>query len=107
MLLIWSNKDSTIDLIVEFLKFHTEIRDLQLFVFKNKHVMQILKALENNYMVKTVRLESQVKISTTVEKYALEFYKKGVGVEMWLTTKRGFIAVSEFKKCDLFYPDAV
>ena len=44
--------------------------------------MQILKALENNYMVKTVRLESQVKISTTVEKYALEFYKKRVGVEM-------------------------
>lgn len=94
-------------MLCEFLQEHTEIRDLEIFLGKSKHVQSILTAIDNNYMIKTARLESTQKLSAKVEKQALKFRSKRIGVEMSFSSRLPQLTFSHDRQVEAFYPDSL
>ena len=64
----------------------------------------ILEALQNNFLIKTVRLETEEKVDSEIEKLAEEFKSKRIGVEVWVNVKDKRYKKQEDKWIEIFYP---
>ena len=97
--------ETMINHLVNCLESNTKIRDLELNLLNNDFVFKVFRSLDNNYMIKTVRLISDKKITPEIQEYAEEFRSKRVGVEIALNSKKKLYKNLENKSCEMHYPD--
>ena len=91
--------------LIEGIESNTKIRDLELVLPNNNSVFNVLKALEHNYMICTVRVFSKHQISNEMLKYMKLFRAQRVGVEISLNTPRKLFRSIEDKSTEMYYPD--
>lgn len=82
-----SDSNPHLDDIELFLKTNKRLRDLELNLQSNETVVRFLKAVEKNYMIKTIRLMSPNPITKEIAEIARSIRDKRVGVEIALNSK--------------------
>ena len=99
-----------VDLLVEFwssesFSLANKLNDIELKLNNTKDVKRILEALQNNFMIKTVRLKTDERVDLEIEKLAEEFRSKRVGTEIGLNCKNKRFRTCEDKWVEIFYPN--
>ena len=93
--------------IVEGRKQSSKLRDLELSLKSQKDVYKILEALSDNYMIKTVRLNCQIKnVNAETEELAQQFKSKRVGTEVMISSNSTDPKNAKISSIEVFYPDA-
>ena len=83
------------------------IHDLELNLENTEDVFKLFKALDNNYMIKTLKLftESPIKKSKEIEKVASRFRDNRISTEISLNLKNKKFRDQHNKYFETFYPD--
>ena len=101
--------DWLVDLLVDFCGAQdSRLNDLSLKLENVGDVHRILESLSNNFMIKTVNLETSKPVEDTTVKLAEQFRSKRVATEVrinWKGNKR--FRLNEKRKVEVFYPDIV
>ena len=100
------------DLIVDFWSknqenFGSKLIDLELILQNTKDVERILIALKDNYMIKTIRLNTMNKVEESTVRTAQEFRQKRVSTEIGINWSDRRFRICDKKTVELFYPDKV
>lgn len=91
---------------IEYLcKSNHRLRDLELTLGNNAFVLRILKSLENNYMIKTIRLSCHEPVSKEIIEYARWFKSQRVGLDMSFNSKLKEFRALNKKVSESYYPD--
>ena len=99
------NNKKLLDALIKGIESNTKIRDLELVVPNNSYVFSILKALQNNFMIKTIRVMSKHQISNEMLQYMKKFRAQRIGVEIALNTQKKLFRAVEDKSTEMYYPD--
>ena len=93
--------------VVEGQKQSNKLRDLELSLIYEKDVHNILEALSDNYMIKTVRLKCQTKkVDAEIQELAQQFKSKRVGTEVMISCNNTDPKNAKLSSIEVFYPDA-
>ena len=79
--------------------------DLELKLQNTKDVERILQALKENYIIKTVRLNTLNKVEPSTLNLAKEFRNKRISTEISINCNDRRFRICEKKNVELFYPD--
>ena len=99
-----------IDLLVEFwstsLRFsQSRLNDIELMLEKPRDVKRIIEALQVNYMIKTVKLETEERVGIEVEQLVEDFRSKRIGTEVRLNWKNKRFQIWDDRNVEIFYPN--
>ena len=104
-ILTWIENRDLFARILEFLKSHTKLRDLELYLKRRRDVYKCFDALSDNYVIKTVRLITKKPIQSYISKTASIFRSKRVAVDIALNTQGDRFHYLRTNIGETFYPD--
>ena len=82
-----------------------KLNDIELKLNNTKDVKRIFEVLKDNYMIKTVKMNTVKRIDLEVEKIAEEFRLKRIGTEMCLNSRNKRFRICENKWVQIYYPN--
>ena len=94
-----------VDAVVALLETNCGIRDVELCLLKNKDVMRVFKSLKHNFLVKTVRLSCGTFATKQILKFAREFERQRVCVEISLNCDHPKFGSLDKKSYITYYPE--
>ena len=72
---------------------------------KPSDVKRIIEALQVNYMIKTVKLETEERVGTEIEQLVEDFRSKRIGTEVRLNWKNKRFQIWDDRNVEIFYPN--
>ena len=83
------------------------INDLELNLRDSEDVLRFFKALDQNYMIKTLRLHTSKSLgyNKKIEEVADQFRDKRIATEIWLNSGIKRFRDSKNKCFEVFYPE--
>lgn len=90
--------------ILDFCKYNTNLRDLEIKVDECDYASDVFEALSNNYVIKTLRVYSVKAARKDIVEEAAEFKSKRIALDLQLNTKDPRFASTKKRSSEFYYP---